>query len=148
MFWIAGPQYLILPVLSIVLPSLSVIYLLVRRQMMTRMEEPFWKRVIASGIGPDTGFARELRPLALIPLAAWVASAVPLLIAGSLIVENIFSIPGTGRLLYQSVAYRDWPVVHALVLLAAAMNIAGIALADLLQFWLDPRLRKPRQESR
>ncbi|HMW38688.1 MAG: ABC transporter permease [Saprospiraceae bacterium] len=146
--WIKAPQYLILPVLCILLPSLSVIYQLVRRQMILRMEEPFWARLIASGISKKTGFRRELRPLVLIPLAAWFASAIPMLITGSLIIENIFSIPGTGRLLYQSIAFRDWPVAHALILLAAFMTILGIAVADLIQWVLDPRLRRQNSEQR
>ncbi|MEO6189167.1 MAG: ABC transporter permease [Saprospiraceae bacterium] len=139
-FWTTKIHYIILPLIAIVLPALAVIYNLARNNILSNMEKPFWKRTMSSGLSQNEAIKQEARPLAMIPLIAWIASAIPFLISGSIIIENIFSIPGTGRLLFQSIGFRDWPVVHALFMLASFLTILGIQIAELVQLKLDPRL--------
>jgi peptide/nickel transport system permease protein len=69
-----------------------------------------------------------------------IGSAFPAAISGSVILEVIFSIPGMGRLLYQSILSKDWPVVYAMVLLAAGLTVIGYLVADLLYKRADPRV--------
>ncbi|MEP7195515.1 MAG: ABC transporter permease [Saprospiraceae bacterium] len=139
-FWFGKSYYLILPIISLVLPSLAIVFNLTRISYLEHMDKLSWKRMLASGISKREGIIQEARPQAIIPLVAWFASAIPLLISGSIIIENIFSIPGTGRLLFQSIGYRDWPVVHALFMMSAIMTLLGIILAEILQMKLDPRI--------
>ncbi len=139
-FWTYKSYYLILPLIAIVLPSLSVVYNLIRNNIITNMQLPFWRRLMSIGIPVKDAIKQEIRPLSTIPILAWIASAIPLLISGSIIIENIFSIPGTGRLLLQSISYRDWPVVHGLMMTASLLTILGIQLANYIQSRVDPRI--------
>lgn len=140
--WSQYPEYLVLPILSIVLPSLSYINRLIRNGLLDAMAKPFWKRAVSTGIAKNRIIQREALPMAMLPLMAWIAGILPWMFSGSLIVENIFSIPGIGRLMYQSIVMRDWPVSLGIFMIVSAATILGILLADLLMFRMDPRTRK------
>ena len=139
--WGLKIYYLILPLISITLPALSVVFNLLRQRYLDLMNSYAWQRMIASGVSVIDGLRWEARPHAYLVMLAWMASAIPLLISGSIIIETIFSMPGTGRLLYYSITIRDWPVVHALYMIAATLTIIGFHIADYLQQRYDPRWR-------
>jgi len=85
-------------------------------------------------------------PLRILPRDALVASLAGtektvLLLGGAVVIENVFSLPGLGRLLFQSIANRDLPVVRNGVLLLVAMVVVINFLVDVLAAWIDPRLR-------
>lgn len=140
-YWFSNIHFIILPVVSITLPSIAVVYNLYRNSLYENKQKPLWGRAIGSGMSHQEVYKNELRPLAVIPLLGWMASAVPVLISGSIIIENIFSIPGTGRLLFQSIGYRDWPVVHGLIMVASILTMLGILLADWVQRLIDPKTK-------
>lgn len=140
--WIQQPAFWILPITALVLPSLAVIYNLFRKGLENAFQKRFWMRARSSGISEMDGLRHELMPHALIPVLAWIASAVPFLIGGSILIETIFSIPGSGRLMYNSIHYRDWPVVHGLFMLAAGMTLIGLLISDVCQRLMDPRLQE------
>lgn len=96
-----------------------------------------------AGLRESRVFARDGVQPSLIPLATLFGLLLPALASGSVIVEQLFSWPGIGRLLVQSVANRDVPVVAALTLLAGVLTVAGSLLADLLTWAVDPRRRRP-----
>jgi peptide/nickel transport system permease protein len=78
---------------------------------------------------------------ALIPLVTIVALDIPWIFAGSLYVELIFSWPGMGRLYYQAATGRDYPVLMAILIIAAAFTVFANLLADVTYGLLDPRIR-------
>jgi peptide/nickel transport system permease protein len=78
---------------------------------------------------------------ALVPFTQVFASSLPLLLSGSLIVEVVFSWPGLGRLAYQAILTRDYPLILGATTLSAALVILGSFLADVLQVLVDPRVR-------
>jgi len=78
---------------------------------------------------------------ALFPLITLFASLFPALLAGSVVIEYIFNIPGMGKLTVDSIRNQDWPVVYVLLLLSAVVTMAGILLADLMYAVADPRVR-------
>jgi peptide/nickel transport system permease protein len=86
--------------------------------------------------------ARHFAPMAALPFVSLVGAIVPAFVSGSVVVEEIFSWPGVGRLLLRSVEGRDYPVVLTLVLISAIAVLAGQLLVDLLYPALDPRLRE------
>ena len=69
-----------------------------------------------------------------------LGSLLPSLLAGSVLIELIFNIPGMGRLLVNATLARDWPVVTTILLLSGIATILGLLLADILYRWADPRL--------
>jgi peptide/nickel transport system permease protein len=63
------------------------------------------------------------------------------MIAGAVIIESIFNLPGMGKLTLEAIFSQDWPVVYAVLLLSAVLTIAGILVADIIYAWADPRVR-------
>jgi peptide/nickel transport system permease protein len=76
------------------------------------------------------------------PLLTLAGLLIPRLVGGALLIEKIFSIPGLGSLMFDSILARDLPVVLALTLLSGLATLAGTTLSDLLIVWLDPRVRR------
>jgi peptide/nickel transport system permease protein len=142
--WIYYPQYLILPLLCLVLPALAYLVRLVKNGLESSLQKLFWKRALSSGLTFNQALYKEALPVALIPLIAWFAGIFPALISGSLIIEQIFSIPGLGRLMYLSISMRDWPVVQFLFLLGSAMTIIGFIISDVLLRFVDPRINEAK----
>jgi peptide/nickel transport system permease protein len=83
----------------------------------------------------------------LIPLVTILASLLPALIGGSVIIETIFSIPGLGQLGYESVRARDYATVMALYSVSAVLTLIGILISDLLLSVVDPRIAFGRRQS-
>jgi peptide/nickel transport system permease protein len=81
-------------------------------------------------------------PQAAIPLLTLAGFLVPRLVGGSLLIEEIFGLPGLGSLMFQSVLARDLPVVLALTLLSGAATLIAMTGADALAAWVDPRSRR------
>ncbi|MCC6753586.1 MAG: ABC transporter permease [Saprospiraceae bacterium] len=140
--WWVAPQYYLLPLLCLVLPSLAYLQRLVRNGLLEHLQKPHWKRALSTGLPIRTALLMEALPAALPPLVTWMAGVLPALVSGSVIIEQIFSIPGLGRLLYQSIAVRDWPMVQFLFFLGSALTVLGFMCSDLLLRWLDPRLKQ------
>ena len=78
---------------------------------------------------------------AAFPLITLLGGLLPSLLAGSILIEEIFDLPGMGDLLYHSAILQDWPVVIALVLINGLLTITGLFLADICYALLDPRVR-------
>jgi peptide/nickel transport system permease protein len=142
LIWIQYPHYLILPLLCLVLPALAFLIRLIKNGLENTQRKLFWKRALSSGLSIDKALFKEALPLAMIPVIAWFAGIFPALISGSLIIEQIFSIPGLGRLMYLSVSLRDWPVVQFLFFLGSALTIFGFIVSDFLLRYVDPRLNE------
>ena len=81
---------------------------------------------------------------ALVPIVTIVGLQFSFLIAGAVLVENVFNLPGIGRLAYQSLAQRDLVVIRSVAMLFAGLVILVNFLVDLSYFWIDPRLRAAR----
>lgn len=138
--WIYYPHYLILPLCCIVLPALAYLVRLIKNGLEDTLQQLFWKRALSSGLSFQQALYKEALPVALIPLIAWFAGIFPALISGTLIIEQIFSIPGLGRLMFLSISLRDWPVVQFLFFLGSAMTIIGFIISDVLLRYFDPRI--------
>jgi peptide/nickel transport system permease protein len=78
---------------------------------------------------------------ALLPIVTLLGLSVPGLIGGSVIFESIFSIPGMGKLFFDSVMARDYPVIMAILFLSAVLTLLGNMLADISYAVIDPRIR-------
>jgi peptide/nickel transport system permease protein len=94
----------------------------------------------AKGLAERTVVLKHVLRNSLIPQVTILASIVPGLIGGSIIIETIFSIPGLGQLGFESVLARDYPTVLALFTVTAVLTLIGILLSDLLLATVDPRI--------
>ena len=77
----------------------------------------------------------------LFPIITLFASVFPAVLAGSLVIEVIFNIPGMGKLTVDAIFARDWPIVYTVLMLAAILTMAGMLIADILYALVDPRVR-------
>ena len=133
-------SHLALPVICATAGSLAYLTRQMRGSMLRELRQDYIRMVRAKGISERLVHWRHAFRNALFPMITMIGSAFPAAISGSVILEVIFSIPGMGRLLYMSILAKDWPVVYAMVLLAACLTIIGYFIADILYRRADPRV--------
>lgn len=139
---ITQPVYFILPIICLVLPSLAYLVQLLRNNLARQMDQLVWIRALSTGMKQRQILLREALPNAAVPLAGWFSAIIPALFSGSVLIEQIFSIPGLGRLLFQAISSRDWPTVQFIFLISGTTTVIGFIMADLFVRKLDPRLLK------
>lgn len=130
----------ILPVLSISLVSISTYAMWMRRYMIDNINMDYVKLAIAKGVPGRRIMFRHVFKNAFVPMAQFLPGSVLSTIIGSIYVEHLYSIPGTGGLLIEVIQRQDNTVVQALVILYSAIGIAGMFLGDILMALLDPRI--------
>jgi oligopeptide transport system permease protein len=140
--WQAGsPRYLVLPVLTLALPLAAAISRLTRASLLEVLRTPFVRSARARGLGEARVlWHHALRP-ALLPVASYLGPAIAFVVTGSLVVEAVFGLPGTGRYLVQGAIDRDYPLVMGMVIVYGALTLLLNLLADLACGWLDPGAR-------
>jgi len=95
----------------------------------------------AKGLSERTVILRHALRNALIPVVSLLGLYLPLLFGGALVIEVVFSWPGMGRLMYDGILARDYPLVMAASFLFAVLVVIGNLIADLLYAFVDPRIR-------
>ena len=140
---LAGFQALLLPAVALALPQAGVLTRVSRAAVLEVMNEDFVRTARAKGLGERGAVWRHALPNALIPVVTMIGLQFTFLIAGAVLVENVFNLPGLGRLAYQSLAQRDIIVMQDVVLFFSALVIVMNFVVDLAYLVLDPRLRVP-----
>jgi len=140
--WERGaPRYLVLPVLTLALPVAAYLARLTRASLLEVLRSPWIRSARARGIGGARVLWRHaLRP-ALLPAVSYLGPALAYVVTGSLVVETVFGLPGTGRYLVQGAIDRDYPLVMGMIVVYGALLLLFNLIADLLYGWLDPRVR-------
>lgn len=133
-------RHLILPALTLTLALLGSKFLLVRNNMVGILGEDFMLVARAKGLPPARlKWGHALRN-ALLPFVAHLAAHASLAITGAVFIETLFNYPGMGRLIFEAVGTRDYPVIQGVFLMVATMVLLANLLADWLNTRLDPRL--------
>ncbi|RME73702.1 MAG: ABC transporter permease [Chloroflexi bacterium] len=134
-------RHLVLPALVLGFALSGSIARLVRARVVEVMAEPYVLAARARGITPrPVLLSHVLRP-AMAPALTVIALQFGFLLGGAVVTESVFARQGLGRLAVEAILWRDLPVVRGVVLLSAAVYVLVNLLADLLQVWLNPRLR-------
>lgn len=134
-------SYMIMPVLVLSLPTLANVSRLVRTNVLEVLNQDFIRTAQAKGLARRVVIWRHAVRNALIPVATFLGPALGGLLGGAVIVEQVFSWPGMGRLVVDGVFQRDYPLVMGSVVLGAVLFILGTLLSDILYGVLDPRIR-------
>jgi ABC-type dipeptide/oligopeptide/nickel transport system permease component len=134
-------QHLVLPAITLALPSIGLITRLTRASVLGEMHQPYVTTARAKGLATGHIEYRHVLRNAMIPTFTVVALQFGALLAGSVIVETVFAWPGAGWLLMQGVFARDVPVVRAMVLIIGATFLLINLAVDLSYRYLDPRIR-------
>lgn len=140
--WEAGdPRYLVLPALTLALPLIAYVARLTRASLLEVLRSNFVRTARAKGLAEYAVIGRHaLRP-ALLPVVSYLGPATAFVVTGSLVVETVFALPGTGRHLVQAAINRDYPLVMGMIVVYGSLLLLLNLLADLLYGWLDPRVR-------
>jgi oligopeptide transport system permease protein len=140
--WERGaPRYLVLPVVTLALPIAAYLARLTRASLLEVLRSAYIRSARARGLGAARVLWRHaLRP-ALLPVVSYLGPAVAFALTGSLVIETVFGLPGTGRYLVQGAIDRDYPLVMGMIIVYAALTLLLNLLADIAYGWLDPRVR-------
>lgn len=134
--------HLILPVLIPALTGLASITLFIKNGMLDVLGQDYITTARAKGLPESSVFYKHALRNALLPLITIIGLSIPGLIGGSVISETIFAIDGMGKLFYDAVMSRDYPVVMGVLTIGSALTLMGNLVADLAYGLADPRVRR------
>ena len=132
---------LILPTVALALVQSAVLTRVTRSSALEVMRQDFVRTARASGLSHRRVLWRHVLPNALVPIVTIVGMQFAALVTGTIVIENVFYLPGLGRLIFQSISNRDLPTVQALVMLFAAIVVTANFIVDLHYLVIDPRLK-------
>lgn len=140
--WETGQlRYLVLPVITLALPVIAYIARLTRGSLLEVLQSNFVRTARAKGLSESQVLMRHaLRP-ALLPVVSYLGPATAFVVTGSLVVETVFGLPGSGRYLVQGAINRDYTLVMGMIVVYGSLTLLLNLIADLLYGWLDPRVR-------
>lgn len=132
--------HLLLPVFCMTYANLAGISRQMRSGVLRVIRQDYIRTARAKGLSSREVVWKHAFQNALFPLITMIAMVIPNLIAGSVVIEMIFNIPGMGRETLEAIFSRDWPVVFAILMLAGVLTLLGNLIGDLLYAWADPRI--------
>jgi peptide/nickel transport system permease protein len=139
-----GPHSLILPALSLALPSSAYVMRLTRAEMIEVLNEDYIRTAWAKGLNERRVLLVHALRNAMIPVVVMFFLDIPWLIGGAVVIETLFALPGMGRLLYVSIIRQDYAVVQGIVLIITVLTVVFNTLGDIVVVVLDPRVRVER----
>jgi len=134
-------RHLVLPSIALGLASAAGVARYMRGSMLEVIRQDYVRTARAKGLSRARVILRHALRNALLPVISLLGLYLPLLFGGAVVIEYVFSWPGMGRLLYNGILARDYPLVMAATFLFGAIVVAGNLLADLLYAAVDPRVR-------
>jgi peptide/nickel transport system permease protein len=137
-------KHLILPSLTLALLYFPLIARHQRAALIDTLPSDYVTTARAKGVSESAVIRKHALRNALLPIVTLLGVAFPALLTGAVFVEKVFSWPGMGLRIIESIGSRDYPLLTASVILGSAFVVAGSILADALHLWLDPRLRDER----
>ena len=136
-----GPSHYVLPVITLAAFLVAGMMRLVRSSVLEVLESEFVKLARIKGLSQTVVIWKHCLRNALIPVVTLFGVFFALLVTGAIVTETVFAWPGVGRLTYEAVIFRDYPLLQAVILLKAII-VLGVNLAvDVLYAYLDPRVR-------
>ncbi|OAJ34268.1 oligopeptide ABC transporter permease OppB [Piscirickettsia salmonis] len=134
-------SHLLLPVIALAIPQLAIIARIMRGSMIEVLSSNFIRTAKSKGLSSFTIVTRHALKPALMPVISYLGPAMAAVITGSVVVEQIFGLPGIGTLLVQAATNRDYTTVLGLTILFGAMIVFFNFLVDILYAFLDPKIR-------
>ena len=135
-FW-----YLLFPAVSIAIPRIAMTVRMLHSTISGEMGRDYVRTAISRGNDRWQVLRRHVLKNAMVPVIAFLAQTMAEVVAGSIVVEQVFGVPGLGRLLLNSIGYRDWAVVQVIIVILAFWVVLAGTVGDLISQRLDPRLQ-------
>ena len=133
--------HMVLPVTALTYGGFAFLARYTRANMLEVINQQYITTARAKGLSERKVVYVHAFRNSLIPLVTLMATIIPGLLGGSVIVESIFSIPGMGLLAFEAILSRDIPVIMAITTISALLTLAGILIADIMYGLVDPRIR-------
>ena len=134
-------KHLVLPVVTLALPLVAYLARLTRGSLLEVLQAPFIRTARAKGLDPGVILRRHALKPTLLPVVSFLGPAAAALLTGSLVVEQVFGLPGVGRYFVQGAINRDYTLVMGMVVFYASLILLLNLAVDLVYGWLDPRIR-------
>lgn len=138
----AGMKSLVLPAIALALPQASILARVLRSSLLDVLNEDYVRTARAKGLTRSQALWRHALRNAMIPVLTIIGLQFSFLLAGAIIIENVFFLPGLGRLIFQSIAQRDLIVVESVIMLLVFAVVMVTFLVDIAYAWVDPRMRQ------
>jgi peptide/nickel transport system permease protein len=133
---------LVLPAIALALPQAAILARVARSALIEALGEDYIRTARAKGLSWRATLWRHALRNAMIPVVTIMGLQFAFLLAGTIIIENVFYLPGLGRLVFQAINQHDLPVVQNVVILLVAAVVSINFLVDITYAWIDPRLRR------
>lgn len=140
-FW-AAVKSLTLPAIALALPQASILARIMRSSVLDTLDQDYIRTARAKGLSRRQSITRHALRNAMIPVLTIIGMQFSFLMAGAIIIENVFFLPGLGRLIFQGITQRDLIVVESVVMLLVFAVITVTFLVDIAYAVVDPRLRR------
>lgn len=135
------PQQMVLPVISLALPQIAIVTRLMRGSMLEALKSDHIRTARAYGLPTSQVVGKHAMRSALLPVLSYLGPAAAALMTGSIVIEQIFNLPGIGRYFVTSALNRDYTMVMGTVIIVATLVLVFNLIVDLLYSVLDPRVR-------
>lgn len=135
-------KFMIFPALAVAIPKIAMVIKFLRGSTIIEFKSDYVVTARGKGIGELRVMFVHVLKNALIPVITFMGVVVADIVAGSIVVEQVFAIPGMGRLLISSIGNRDYPVISVIIVYIAAIVVITNFLVDELYYIIDPRLKK------
>jgi peptide/nickel transport system permease protein len=132
--------YLVFPAVSIALPRIAQSVRMLRGTLLSEMDKDYVRTALSRGNDRGGVLYRHVLKNSLVPTVTFLAQMMAEIVAGSIVAEQVFNLPGLGRLLLTSIGSRDYPTVQAIVVILALWVVLANTAADLINRLVDPRL--------
>ncbi|MGE4285932.1 MAG: ABC transporter permease [Phycisphaerae bacterium] len=132
--------HLVLPVICITFGGFTYLTKIVRASMLDNMRMDYIRTARAKGLSEFAVTTRHAFRNSVIPVITIMATLLPAMIGGSVIIEKLFTIPGMGLLAFEAISTRDYNIVMAVATITGALNLTGMLIADILYAIADPRI--------
>lgn len=134
-------NHLIMPTVALVIVDMAQFFLVTRNTLVDVFTEDYILTAKGKGLSPSLTMRRHALPNAMLPIITTLALYVSLVIGGAIQVETVFSYPGMGKLMYDAVLKRDYPILEASFFLMASVTIIANFISDVLYMLIDPRVK-------
>lgn len=132
--------YMIFPAVAVAVPKIAMTVKLLRGSLLSELHSDYVRTAYSKGNTKKSVLYRHVLRNAMIPVLTFLAMTIADIVAGSIIIEQVFAVPGMGRMLLQSISARDYPVVQAIIVIIAFVVVLANFAADLIYQVVDPRI--------
>ncbi|MGI9487465.1 MAG: ABC transporter permease [Geminicoccaceae bacterium] len=140
--WLDIAHHLTLPCLTLALHQLAFTVLITVSSLRDEMAKPYFQTALAKGLDVPTAQHRHALPNGMLPVVTLIGNRVGWMIAGAILVENVFAWPGLGRLVVGASLDRDYPLILGIVLVIGVLTLVANLITDLVYGLIDPRVRQ------